>query len=47
MSWWWVNKEKYMLTLGELENYNVVNTFNFRRILGNDGAIHILSAGSD
>lgn len=47
MSWWWVNKEKYMLTLGELENYNVVNTFNFRRLLGKDGAIHILSAGSD
>ncbi len=41
-SWWWVSKEKYLITLGPLPSYQTVKMFPFSRYLGNDGAIHIL-----
>ncbi len=42
LSWWWVDKEKYLITLGALPAYRVMRTFPFQRILGPDGSIHIL-----
>ncbi len=42
LSWWWVEKEKYLVALGPLHGYRVVETFPFSRSIGNDGAIHIL-----
>lgn len=41
-SWWWVNEEKYLVSLGPLPNYQVVKKFPFQRYIGYDGAIHIL-----
>ncbi len=41
-SWWWVNKEKYLITLGPLSNYQIVKKFPFSRYIGNDGSICIL-----
>lgn len=41
-SWWWVNEEKYLITLGPLPHYQVVKEFPFSRFIGNDGSIHIL-----
>lgn len=42
-SWWWVAKEKYVLTLGPLPDYRVVKTIPFKRYLGSSGAIHVLA----
>ncbi len=42
LSWWWVEREDYLVTLGPLPNYTVVRTFPFTRILGEDGQIHVL-----
>ena len=42
LSWWWVSREDYVLTLGPLPGYRAVRTFPFNRILGNRGAIHVL-----
>lgn len=41
-SWWWVDRENYVLTLGPVPGYRVVKTFPFDRYLGSNGAIHIL-----
>jgi hypothetical protein len=42
LSWWWVKKEDYLLTLGPLPDYKVVRSFPFKRYMGPDGAIFVL-----
>ena len=42
LSWWWVSREDYLLTLGPLTGYRVVRVFPFRRYSGPPGAIHLL-----
>jgi len=44
LSWWWVKKENYLVTLGPIPGYRVVKTFPFNRYLGPDGAIHIIQS---
>ena len=41
-SWWWVDREDYVITLGDIHGFQKVKEFPFRRLLGSDGAIHIL-----
>lgn len=41
-SWWWVNREKFLITLGPLPQYRIVKKFHFSRYLGQDGDIYIL-----
>jgi 4-amino-4-deoxy-L-arabinose transferase-like glycosyltransferase len=41
-SWWWVDREDFVVTLGDLDGFETVKKFPFRRLLGMDGAIHIL-----
>jgi hypothetical protein len=43
LSWWWVRKENYLLTLGPLPGYQVVTSFPFNRYLGSDGAVFVLT----
>jgi hypothetical protein len=42
LSWWWVEKEDYLLAMGPLPGYNVVKVFPFRRIVGGQAAIYVL-----
>ncbi len=42
LSWWWVHKEDYVLTLGPLPEYDTVRTFPFKRYAGPPGAIYVL-----
>jgi membrane-associated PAP2 superfamily phosphatase len=42
LSWWWVDEERYVVTLGPLPGYRTVQVFPFQRKLGPDGAVHIL-----
>ncbi len=42
VSWWWVNQEDYVVTLGNLNGFQTVRKFPFQRLLGKDGAIYIL-----
>jgi hypothetical protein len=42
LSWWWVNKEDFLVTLGPLKGYEVVRTFPFSRYIGAQAAIHVL-----
>ncbi len=42
LSWWWVRKEDYLITLGPLPRYHVVRTFTFKRYIGPDGAVFVL-----
>ncbi len=42
LSWWWVHKEDYLLTLGPLPGYDTVRTFPFKRYAGPPGTIHVL-----
>ncbi len=42
LSWWWVRKEDYVITLGPLPDYRVVRTFPFKRYIGPDGAVFVL-----
>jgi len=42
LSWWWVTKEDYLVTLGPLPGYRTIKTFPFSRYFGPDGAVHIL-----
>ena len=41
-SWWWVAREDYLVSLGPIEGYRTVKTFPFIRLLGRDGAVHVL-----
>ncbi|MGP8282530.1 MAG: hypothetical protein ACLQT6_07425, partial [Desulfomonilaceae bacterium] len=41
-SWWWVDREDYVVTLGNLNGFQTVRKFPFQRLLGKDGAIYIL-----
>lgn len=42
VSWWWVERERYLATLGTLPGYRVIRTFPFKRWLGPDGSVHLL-----
>lgn len=42
LSWWWVEREDNLLTLGPLPGYTVMKKFPFSRWMGPDGAIHLL-----
>lgn len=42
LSWWWVDREDFLITLGPLSGYEVVRLFPFKRHVGDDGAIHVL-----
>jgi len=44
LSWWWVDREDYLVTLGPLPGYKVVRTFPFARYVGKDGAVHVLKS---
>ncbi|MFH0957611.1 MAG: glycosyltransferase family 39 protein [Pseudomonadota bacterium] len=46
-SWWWVDREDYVITLGEISGYETVRQFPFRRIFGPDSSIHILKPIAD
>ena len=41
-SWWWVEKEDYLVSLGPLPGYRTIQTYPFERYMGPDGAVHIL-----
>lgn len=41
-SWWWVDRQDYVITLGDIQGFETVAQFPFRRIIGSDGSIHIL-----
>lgn len=47
LSWWWVDRERYVLTLGPLAGYTVEKVFPFRRTFGPGGAIHVLKNDLD
>jgi hypothetical protein len=42
LSWWWVSREDYLITLGPLPGYRVLRIFPFQRYCGPPGAIHLL-----
>lgn len=42
LSWWWVSREDYLITLGPLPGYRVIQIFPFQRYCGPPGAIHLL-----
>ncbi len=42
LSWWWVSREDYLITLGPLPGYRVLQIFPFQRYCGPPGAIHLL-----
>lgn len=42
LSWWWVHRETYLLTLGPLPGYETMRTFPFRRILGGEARVEVL-----
>lgn len=42
LSWWWVEKENYLLALGPLPGYTVDTIFPFKRIFPHDGAVYVL-----
>ncbi|AFM23243.1 ArnT family glycosyltransferase [Desulfomonile tiedjei] len=42
LSWWWVEREDYLLTLNPLAGYESIKQFPFKRYLGVDGQIHVL-----
>lgn len=43
LSWWWVNKEEYLLALGPLPGYDAVKAFPFRRYMGPNGEVQVLT----
>lgn len=42
LSWWWVESEDFLVTLGPLSGYQMVRVFPFERNVGGDGAIYVL-----
>lgn len=42
LSWWWVSREDYLITLGPLPGYRVLRMFPFQRYCGPPGAVHLL-----
>jgi hypothetical protein len=46
-SWWWVERETYLVGLGPLPGYRTLKTFPFSRIIGPDGAVYILQPVND
>lgn len=47
LSWWWVDSENYLLTLGPLDGYKVERIFPFRRIFLDNGAVYVLKNDSE
>ncbi|MDQ7783693.1 MAG: hypothetical protein RDU20_12490 [Desulfomonilaceae bacterium] len=47
LSWWWVEEEKYLITLGTLPGYRVIRTFPFPRVWGPDGSVFLLEPVMD
>jgi hypothetical protein len=46
LSWWWVSREDYLLTLGPLPGYRLLRSFPFKRYLGGEGAVCVLEPES-
>ena len=44
LSWWWVSREDYLITLGPLPGYRVLRIFPFQRHCGPPGVIHLLQS---
>ena len=44
LSWWWVSREDYLITLGPLPGYRVIQTFPVQRYCGPPRAIHLLQS---
>lgn len=42
LSWWWVDRENYLIALGPLPGYKTVHRFPFSRVLSTDGAVTVL-----
>ena len=42
LSWWWVDREDFLLTLGPLPGYTVEMIFPFKRVFPTDGAVYVL-----
>jgi hypothetical protein len=47
LSWWWVREERYLMALGEIPGYRVVERYPFTRWLGRNGAVHVLEPLSE
>lgn len=47
LSWWWVDREEYVVSLGPLPGYRSIKTFPFKRYIGPSGAIHVLKPRTD
>jgi hypothetical protein len=43
LSWWWVEKEDYLLALGPLPGYDVIRAFPFQRYMGPNGEVLVLT----
>lgn len=43
LSWWWVRKEEYLLALGPLPGYDVIRSFPFKRYIGPNGEVVVLT----
>jgi hypothetical protein len=43
LSWWWVEKEDYLLALGPLPGYDVIRAFPFKRYMGPKGEVLVLT----
>jgi hypothetical protein len=46
LSWWWVSREDYLITLGPLSGYRTILTFPFKRYLSGEGAVCVLQPES-
>lgn len=44
-SWWWVEQEDYVVTLGPLPGYETIKTYPFRRYLDHNGFVYVLKPG--
>jgi hypothetical protein len=42
LSWWWVSREDYLITLGPLPGYRVLRVFPFQGYCNPPGAVHLL-----
>jgi 4-amino-4-deoxy-L-arabinose transferase-like glycosyltransferase len=47
LSWWWVDADDYLLTMGPLPGYNVIKVFPVRRHLGKDGGVFVMKSESN
>jgi hypothetical protein len=42
LSWWWVSREDYLITLGPLPGYRVIRKFPFQRYCNPPGAVYVM-----